>query len=242
MSESSDEEFEGFLQNEVDAAAQLYNQRLEQIGIGQLDVSESENELSDDNYDPAVNDTGDCLAEADGWHDNFIYYERGLPPLFLPLGNTDPITETDRYANKQILEHPDENRSPWVTPTTEEMRAFLGLCFLMGINVKPDIKSYWTTDVILETHYFGKVMKRDRFMQIMRYIHFSNSEQAPPPGEPNYTALYKIESLMNMFTDSMVSQYMPKRQLSVDEVMVPFKGQLYFKYMPAKPKTWGIKM
>ncbi|CAC5378840.1 unnamed protein product [Mytilus coruscus] len=41
----------------------------------------------------------------------------------------------------------------------------------------------------------------------------------------------------------MVSQYIPKRQLSVDEVMVPFKGRLSFKqYMPAKPTKWGIKM
>ena len=113
----------------------------------------------------------------------------------------------------------------------------------MGINIKPDIKSYWTTDVMLETPYFGKAMKRDRFMQIMRYIHFSNSEQAPQPGAANYTKLYKIESLMNMFTASMVQQYIPKRQISIDEVMVPFKGRLSFKqYMPAKPTKWGIKM
>ncbi|CAG2228199.1 unnamed protein product [Mytilus edulis] len=242
MSESSDEEFDGFSPNEVDLAAQRYNDRLEQLGIGDLDVVDSDNEFSDEN-DPLVDEAGDRPAEADGWHANFDYYERGLPHIFLPRGNTGPTTETDRYANKQIRDHPDENKSPWVTPTVEEMKAFLGLCFLMGINVKPDIKSYWSTDVMLETPYFSKVMKRDRYMQIMRYIHFSNSEQAPQPGDPNYSKLYKIESLMNMFTDSMVNQYIPKRQLSVDEVMVPWKGRLSFKqYMPAKPTKWGIKM
>ncbi|VDI26102.1 Hypothetical predicted protein [Mytilus galloprovincialis] len=268
MSESSDEEFDGFSPNEVDLAAQRYNDRLEQLGIGDLDVVDSDNEFSDEN-DPLVDEAGDRPAEADGWHANFDYYERGLPHIFLPRGNTGPTTvldpdkepvdffsllftnailqyiiqETDRYANKQIRDLPDENKSPWITPTVEEMKAFLGLCFLMGINVKPDIKSYWSTDVMLETPYFSKVMKRDRYMQIMRYIHFSNSEQAPQPGDPNYSKLYKIESLMDMFTDSMVSQYIPKRQLSVDEVMVPFKGRLSFKqYMPAKPTKWGIKM
>ncbi|CAG2210535.1 unnamed protein product [Mytilus edulis] len=209
MSESSDEEFDGFSQNEVDAAAQRYNDRLAQIGIGELDVvdseNESENDFSDEN-EPLVDEAGDRPAEADGWHENFNYYERGLPHIFLPRGNTGPTTvldpdkepETDRYANKQIRDHPDENKSPWVTPTVEEMKAFLGLCFLMGINVKPDIKSYWSTDVMLETPYFSKVMKRDRYMQIMRYIHFSNSEQAPQPGDPNYSKLYKIESLMRV--------------------------------------------
>ncbi|CAC5411227.1 unnamed protein product [Mytilus coruscus] len=185
MSDSSDEEFEGFSQNEVDTAAQWYNQRLQQIGIGELDAVESENEFSDEN-EPLVDEDGDRPAEADGWHDNFNYYETGLPHLFLPCRNTGPTTvlepnkepvdffsllftnailqyiiqETDRYANKQIREHPDENKSSWVTPTAEEMKAFLGLCFLMGINVKPDIKSYWTTDVMLETRtlvYSGRI-------------------------------------------------------------------------------------
>lgn len=48
MSESSDEEFDGFSQNEVDAAAQRYNDRLAQIGIGELDVVDNENESEND--------------------------------------------------------------------------------------------------------------------------------------------------------------------------------------------------
>ncbi|CAG2223068.1 unnamed protein product [Mytilus edulis] len=169
MSEIADEEFDGFSQNEVDASAQWYNDRLEQIGIGELDVVDSENE-----------------------------------PLLMRL-------ETD--ANKQICDHPDENKSPWVTPTVEEMKAFLGLCFLMGINVKPDIKSYWTTDFMLETLYFSKVMVKGSLYANYAVHPFSNSEQAPQPGDPNYSKLYKIESLINMSTDSMVNQYIPKRQL-----------------------------
>lgn len=50
MFKSSNEEFEGFSQNQVDAAgtAQWYNQRLQQIGIGELGAIKSENYFSDD--------------------------------------------------------------------------------------------------------------------------------------------------------------------------------------------------
>ena len=46
-----------------------------------------------------------------------------------------------------------------------------------------------------------------------------------------------------MFNEQMKEQYVFKRQVSVDETMIPFKGKVAFKqYMPAKPSKWGIQM
>ena len=43
--------------------------------------------------------------------------------------------------------------------------------------------------------------------------------------------------------EQMKEQYVLKRQVSVDETMIPFKGKVAFKqYMPAKPSKWGIQM
>ena len=69
------------------------------------------------------------------------------PVDFFSLFCTDDILgyvmlETDRYAQKQKDDHPDENKSLWNTPTIEEMKAFRGLCFVKGITVKPDMKFY----------------------------------------------------------------------------------------------------
>lgn len=276
MSESSEDEFgefDGFSQNEIAAAENYYNYRLQNEGIGD---SDEENNDSDEN-DPPINNEADNVDEMgdappqdpNAWHSDFRYYDRGLPNLFSPRGHTGPtrilgvdrdpvdflslflsheilefiITETNRYAVKQIREHPDENKQPWVIPTEEEMKAFLGLCFLMGINIKPDLKSYWSSDITMETPYFGKTIPRDRFMQIMRYLHFSNCDREPQPGEPNYSVLYKVKELMTLINSKMVELFIPKRQVSVDEMMVPWKGRLAFKqYMPAKPTKWGIKM
>lgn len=96
--------------------------------------------------------------------------------------------------------------------TLPEMRAFLGLTFLMRITVKPDIRSYWSTDIALDTPFFSKTMSRDRFHQIMRYLHFNNPNQhVPQAGEPNRDCLYKVRTIMNIFNEQMKSQYVPKR-------------------------------
>jgi len=274
MSDSSGNEFDGFSIEEVNLAAERYRQILLRAGIGDdLGISDVESENSDENGDDPpvanVNNAGDAPGNG-GWHSNFNYFERGLPHLFTPRQNTGPQTilgpekepidffklmftdntleyiihQTDTYARKQIEEHPEQNKSAWSCPSIPEMRAFLGLTFLMGITVKPDIRSYWSTDIALETPFFSKTMSRDRFHQIMRYLHFNDPNQhVPQAGEPNRDCLYKVRTIMNMFNEQMKSQYVPKRQVSVDETMIPFKGRVSFKqYMPAKPSKWGIKM
>lgn len=210
---------------------------------------------------------------ANTWHNNFDIHERGLPHLFAPRGPdgraTGPATilaadkgpidffklflndiifehiinETERYANQQIAENPDSNKSAWSKPSLPEIKAFIGLCFLMGIDVKPETKLYWSTDPFMESPIFRKTMPRNRFMQVMRYLHFSDNHNAQQPGHPSYDVLYKIRNILNMFNTSMKREFVPTRQVSIDECMIPFKGRVKFKqYMPAKPTKWGIKI
>ncbi|CAC5426825.1 unnamed protein product [Mytilus coruscus] len=251
MSDSSDDNFQGFSAHEIELASERYRQTLALNGIGDdIEISDVESELSDENNEDPI----------------FLI---GLPHLFTLRNNTgsqtvlgiekDPvdffqlslgdnliqniIDKTESYANKQIRDHPDQNKSVWSCPTIVEMKAFFGLTFLMGIEVKPDIKSYWSTDC-LETPYFATVMTRDRFQQIMRYLPFPDSNNnIPQLGDPNHDCLYKVRYFMNALNEQMRNQYVPKRQVCVDESMILFKGKVNFKqYMSAKPSKWGIKL
>lgn len=49
--------------------------------------------------------------------------------------------------------------------------------------------------------YMQKTMSRDRFTQIMRYLHFSDSTQQPLPGDQNYDPLYKVKPLLTHFNN-----------------------------------------
>lgn len=273
MSDSSEEEFEGFSEQEIINAGRRYQELLDRNGIGndnEIDIEseDSEPENSDDDETPNINNAGDA-SQNDGWHDNFDYYERGFPHLFNPRNRTgaqniqtpdkEPVDFfelflthdvlqfiidcTDAYANKQIRENPNSNRSAWSCPTMPEMKAFLGLTFLMGIIVKPDVKSYWTADC-LEVPYFAKVLSRDRFQQIMRYLCFRDPNvHVPAVGERDYDSLYKVRFVIDAFNRQMKEQYVPRRQVAVDESIIPFKGRVSFKqYNPNKPSKWGIKM
>ncbi|CAC5403650.1 unnamed protein product [Mytilus coruscus] len=146
--ESSDEsdEFEGFTRAELDEAEARFQQQLLLQGIGDdSDDLESEGESDTDVPGPA----GDA-GNIDGWHDDFLYFERGLPHLFTPTGRTGPtrimpqdktpldffkmffnhvllemfIEQTDTYAKLQKENHPDENKMAWVRPSIPEMNAF----------------------------------------------------------------------------------------------------------------------
>ena len=56
-----------------------------------------------------------------------------------------------------------------------ELQVFIGLVILMGIVHKPNINSYWSRNELYNTPIFLKVMPRDRFKVILRFLHFNDN-------------------------------------------------------------------
>ena len=57
------------------------------------------------------------------------------------------------------------------------------------------------------------------------------------------TGCTKLGCLLSHLQEKLESMYYPSKRLSLDESMIPFKGQLKFKQrMPLKPVKVGIKM
>ncbi|KAJ4437806.1 hypothetical protein ANN_13744 [Periplaneta americana] len=59
--------------------------------------------------------------------------------------------------------------------STEEMCQFLGLLLVSGYHTLPGENDYWSTCEDLSVPIFGKVMSRDRFHQIKRYLHIADN-------------------------------------------------------------------
>jgi len=57
----------------------------------------------------------------------------------------------------------------------EELRAFIGINIAMGMLRLPQICDYWSSNEVLSTPWFGTIMARDRFFDILRYLHLSDS-------------------------------------------------------------------
>jgi hypothetical protein len=86
-------------------------------------------------------------------------------------------------------------------------------------------------------------MKRDRFLHILRYLHFEDSGKNPEKINPGYDRLWKIRTIFDTLNENYAKFYNPSEHLAVDEVIVKFKGRVIFKqHITKKHKRFGIKI
>lgn len=161
------------------------------------------------------------------------------------------VEQTNRYAEQffiyQLKETPLKAASPfnkrrrkeWKNVTKNEIYRFLGLHLLSGINRRPDIRMYWSKNELLTSDVFRKIMQRDRFLTILKFLNFCNNENIP---KNNTKSLAEIKEVLKLFADRFKSVYIPNRQIAIDEAMLKWKGRLRFKvHMKFKPDKYGIK-
>ena len=90
------------------------------------------------------------------------------------------VTQTNLYAETDI-ERERNNFRPHslvkeLRPTDrEEMLTFLAMLVLMRIIHKPRISMYWTKDGMVSTPVFSQLMRRDRFLLILRFLNFADN-------------------------------------------------------------------
>ena len=89
------------------------------------------------------------------------------------------VGETNRYASQCMKQAPKKGKkhSGWTDVTIPEMKTWLGLLLVMGIvQKKGRLGEYWSTHWLTQTPGFNDTMPRNRFLQILRYIHFVDNE------------------------------------------------------------------
>ena len=131
------------------------------------------------------------------------------------------VNETNKYADNYI----DEKRRSgkirqksrdllWKESTNPgEVRIVLGNVILQGIVQKPNIDYYHSTNPLIHTPIFGKIISRDRLKLILKYLHFSSLERNDDP-------LYKIRTLLNLFVARFKSNCTPERNINIDESLM----------------------
>ncbi len=166
---------------------------------------------------------------------------------FFQLFYTDELMKliveyTNLNAARKRDSDPDNNKGAWSDVTLDEFKAFYGLSLLMGCMTFDRDEMYWSNSSKhkLIGSSFGEIMTRNRFIQIRRYLHFSDDAQVAAHRDDK---LYKVRLLLDSLRKSYQEEYIPHKEVSVDEAMIPFKGRLGIKqYMKDKPVKFGIKM
>ena len=113
----------------------------------------------------------------------------------------------------------------------------------MGIHQLPQIANYWSGEWVLGVPAFASIMTRDRFLVILRYLHFNDNDAMPPRGDPAFDKLYKVRPLIKALKQHFQQEYSPHFMQAVDEAKITYKGRTSLKqYMPMKPIKRGLKV
>uniref|UniRef100_S4RR35 PiggyBac transposable element-derived protein domain-containing protein n=1 Tax=Petromyzon marinus TaxID=7757 RepID=S4RR35_PETMA len=131
----------------------------------------------------------------------------------------------------------------WSPTTSREMKAFFAVAIMMGIKDLPRVWCYWSGNPALRCEWVSGTMTHTRYSKVSQYLHARNNVGTPARGQRGYDPIYKVRNVVEEVRANFSRHYSPRRELSVDEGMIPFKGRLFFKqHMPAKPTKWGVKV
>lgn len=150
------------------------------------------------------------------------------------------VNETNKYAVQVFLSGSGGSSSritAWKDTNIQEMKLFIGLLFHTGTIRVNRLEDYWKTSELFNINFFRKYMSRNRFMLILRNLHFIDNEN------DDNNRLNKIEPIVTYFNNKMTDIYEASKNLSLDESMVLFRGRLVFRqYIKNKRHKYGIKL
>ena len=105
---------------------------------------------------------------------------------------------------------------------------------------KNNLKSYWSSNAVTNTPLFANTMARDRYLAILRFMHFVNNDNATVSADPNRDKLWKIRPFLNILFPRFTSVYSLSQNLSLDETLIQFKGRVQFRqFLPLKRSRFG---
>jgi hypothetical protein len=155
--------------------------------------------------------------------------------LFMSLNIMDIICkETNREGNR-IFEN------IWKDLTVSELHAFIGLNLFGGSmkNTFANYSEFWSESLGIPI--FRATMSWSRFTDIKRVVRFDNKNIREEREATNKLAA--IRQIWNLFLSNCTSNYKPSADLTVDEQLVPFRGNCKFRvYIKSKSGKYGMKI
>ncbi|KAJ1159649.1 hypothetical protein NDU88_000154 [Pleurodeles waltl] len=218
-------------------------------------ASEAEEEVRDSGSDVSVGgESSDDEATLSADEGSVLEEDIDVPIVQQPGAERFPVRRPD----------------VWVAPNMEqpELPAFTGLpgCNANTENFMPiNFFELFMDDVFLEeiveqTNLYAEQHLRDNaarlrphsraaqwiptnLEEIKKMLHFVDNVLALPRDHPDSDRLFKIRPVLDHFVDRFSEDYVPGKEISVDESLVLFKGRLVFRqYIPSKRARYGIKL
>ena len=115
----------------------------------------------------------------------------------------------------------------WVDVHVEELRAWLGIKIYMGLKPLPARRDYWScSEELFNYRIILSIMTIRRWEAILRCLHLTNNDKLDrDPNSPAFNKLGKVRMLFNHFVKTSQELYNLKREVTVDELIIAYKGK-----------------
>lgn len=141
-------------------------------------------------------------------------------------GSLRPTTELSNYRDTNAM----------------EMNAYIGLLLLSSITKSNNEKmeSLFTKDVT-NRPIFVATLSLVRYKILTSCLRFDDANTREARKATDKSAA--IAQLFAMLLSNFQRSYTPSEYVTIDEMLIPFRGRCSFKvYMPKKPKKYGVKV
>lgn len=168
------------------------------------------------------------------------------PPNYTDCADKNPVEQFEKFFDDALLSliakestrYAEHLQKPDPQVTLEELRVFVGILVISGYSVQSQLESYWSRGKDLRNELVCQAMRKNRFKQISRFLHFKDLN------EPNsQDKIWKLRPLTDHLKRKMLENFHPEQNLSYDESMIEYFGRHGMKQcLKAKPVPFGFKV
>uniref|UniRef100_A0A0K2TIZ0 Putative LOC100166252 [Acyrthosiphon pisum] n=1 Tax=Lepeophtheirus salmonis TaxID=72036 RepID=A0A0K2TIZ0_LEPSM len=148
-----------------------------------------------------------------------------------------------KHTNSLIAEDRSECiKSPRTNTDAKEIKAVIGLLLLTGTyhSYRLHLNDIWKSDGS-GIEIFKLTMPLDRFRFLLSCLRFGEKECQNE--QKKHDKLAPIRQVFEKFVDNCKNNYIPTEHMTIDEMLVPFRGSCSFRqYVPSKPARYGVKV
>ena len=119
--------------------------------------------------------------------------------------------------------------------TLLEMMTFVALALQMGHALKGTLHDCWSRLKQLDTPVNGETKTQDRFLHILRFLHFADNSQRPHKGK-EYDRLWKLRTLFDNLNEAYAKLYNPSGAFGSGRGNCKIQGQGYLQAVHSKEK------
>ncbi len=159
--------------------------------------------------------------------------------------STSLIQHMQDQTNKSIIELNEEGKNMELV-SKKELMSFIGVSFYMGKFILPNIKMYWG-GIVNSKDFTKNELISNVMISYERYVFIRNHFRISFYIEKNTNTLNlisdKTRTIITAINKMFASIYTPGKQICIDEMTIPFKGNCRaLVYNPKKPHKWGLQI